>query len=121
MTHSVPCRPGRQPAAPGGTGGRRAHASSTASSTPHTLKASRTRRSARPCAGRKRSACRAVTDGEFRRDWWHLDFLAQLDGVTRSDNPGPKFGGTEEQPPIATVTGKVGCSQADHGGALRLS
>src|SRR5262245_48907893 len=24
----------------------------------------------------------AVTDGEFRRDWWHLDFLAQLDGVT---------------------------------------
>ena len=53
----------------------------------------------------------AVTDGEFRRDWWHLDFLAQLDGVTTRVNPGPKFGGTEEQPPIATVTGKVGCSK----------
>jgi 5-methyltetrahydropteroyltriglutamate--homocysteine methyltransferase len=53
----------------------------------------------------------AVTDGEFRRDWWHLDFLAQLDGVTTKENPGPKFGGTEEQPPIATVTGKVGCSK----------
>ena len=53
----------------------------------------------------------AVTDGEFRRDWWHLDFLAQLDGVTTRENPGPKFGGTEEQPPIATVTGKVGCSK----------
>jgi 5-methyltetrahydropteroyltriglutamate--homocysteine methyltransferase len=25
---------------------------------------------------------RAVTDGEFRRDWWHLDFLGQLGGVT---------------------------------------
>ncbi|MEX2198265.1 MAG: 5-methyltetrahydropteroyltriglutamate--homocysteine S-methyltransferase [Burkholderiales bacterium] len=50
----------------------------------------------------------AVTDGEFRRDWWHLDFLSQLDGVTTRDNPGPKFGGTEEQPPIATVTGTVG-------------
>ncbi len=53
----------------------------------------------------------AVTDGEFRRDWWHLDFLAQLDGVKTIANPGPKFGGTEEQPPIATVTGKVGCSK----------
>ena len=53
----------------------------------------------------------AVTDGEFRRDWWHLDFLAQLDGVTTRANPGPKFGGTEEQPPIATVTAKVGCSK----------
>jgi len=53
----------------------------------------------------------AVTDGEFRRDWWHLDFLAQLDGVTTKENPGPKFGGTEEQPPIATVTGKIGCSK----------
>ena len=53
----------------------------------------------------------AVTDGEFRRDWWHLDFLAQLEGVTTRENPGPKFGGTEEQPPIATVTGKIGCSR----------
>jgi 5-methyltetrahydropteroyltriglutamate--homocysteine methyltransferase len=49
----------------------------------------------------------AVTDGEFRRAWWHLDFLEQLEGVTLRENPGPKFGGTAEQPPIATVTGKV--------------
>src|SRR6266850_2788833 len=59
----------------------------------------------------------AVTDGEFRRDWWHLDFMVQLDGVTVTANPGPKFGGTEEQPPIPSVTGKVGCSKpimADH-------
>jgi 5-methyltetrahydropteroyltriglutamate--homocysteine methyltransferase len=52
----------------------------------------------------------AITDGEFRRDWWHLDFLTQLDGVTAVVNPGPRFGGTEEQPPIAAVTGKIGCS-----------
>jgi 5-methyltetrahydropteroyltriglutamate--homocysteine methyltransferase len=49
----------------------------------------------------------SVTDGEFSRDWWHLDFLTQLEGVTARQNPGPKFGGTEEQPPIPTVTGKV--------------
>jgi 5-methyltetrahydropteroyltriglutamate--homocysteine methyltransferase len=49
----------------------------------------------------------SVTDGELRRDWWHLDFLTQLDGVVAKANPGPKFGGTEEQPPIPHVTGKV--------------
>jgi 5-methyltetrahydropteroyltriglutamate--homocysteine methyltransferase len=51
-----------------------------------------------------------ITDGEFRRDWWHLDFLARLEGVTLQKNPGPKFGGTEEQPPIPTVTGKIRCA-----------
>jgi 5-methyltetrahydropteroyltriglutamate--homocysteine methyltransferase len=60
-----------------------------------------------------------ITDGEFRRDWWHLDFLSMLDGVTLKDNPGPKFqiAGQGEQPPIATVTGRIACSQpvmADH-------
>src|SRR5215510_11395739 len=24
----------------------------------------------------------AVTDGEFRRDWWHIDFISNFDGVT---------------------------------------
>jgi len=56
----------------------------------------------------------SITDGELRRDWWHLDFLAQLDGVTQRENPGPKFQTGEhggEQPPIATVTGRIGCSR----------
>jgi len=55
----------------------------------------------------------AVTDGEFRRDWWHLDFLGQLDGVTLTQNAGQKFqiAGQSEQPPIASVTGRVGCSR----------
>jgi len=49
----------------------------------------------------------SITDGEFSREWWHLDFLSQLEGVTLRENPGPKFGGTEEQPPVPTVTGKL--------------
>jgi 5-methyltetrahydropteroyltriglutamate--homocysteine methyltransferase len=56
----------------------------------------------------------SITDGEFRRDWWHLDFLAQLDGVTLKENPGPKFQTGEhggEQPPIATVTGCRRCGR----------
>jgi 5-methyltetrahydropteroyltriglutamate--homocysteine methyltransferase len=48
-----------------------------------------------------------ITDGEFSRDWWHLDFLSRLEGVKLRENPGPRFGGTEEQPPIPTVTGKL--------------
>jgi 5-methyltetrahydropteroyltriglutamate--homocysteine methyltransferase len=52
-----------------------------------------------------------VTDGEFRRDWWHLDFLVQLDGVIKVVNEGPAFGGSDEQPPIAKVVGKVACSR----------
>lgn len=55
----------------------------------------------------------SITDGEFRRDWWHLDFLGRLDGVTLKHNEGPRFKieGQSEQPPIASVTGPVGCSQ----------
>ncbi len=61
----------------------------------------------------------SVTDGEFRRDWWHLDFLSQLDGVTlvRNEGPGFRFAGRSEQPPIASVTGRVACARpimADH-------
>jgi len=41
----------------------------------------------------------SITDGEFSRQWWHLDFLSRLEGVTLRENQGPKFGGTEEQPP----------------------
>jgi len=55
----------------------------------------------------------AVTDGEFRRDWWHLDFLSRLDSVTLKHNEGEKFkiAGQSEQPPIPTVTGRIGCSR----------
>lgn len=56
---------------------------------------------------------KSLTDGELRRDWWHLDFLGQLDGVTLAANEGPRFlvAGEGEQPPIATVTGRVACTR----------
>lgn len=49
----------------------------------------------------------SITDGELRRDFWHLDFMKQLDGVTLEPLAGPKFTHLEEQPKIATITGKV--------------
>ena len=51
----------------------------------------------------------AITDGEFRRTYFHIDFLKQLDGV-QSDDPTIiiKPDGSEElAPPVMRVTGKV--------------
>ena len=64
----------------------------------------------------------AISDGEYRRDYWHLDFMAELDGVELQGNAGVKFTGVDEQPRIASVTGRVGCSRpimADHFAFLR--
>ena len=51
---------------------------------------------------------RAVTDGEFRRDWWHLDFLNGFEGIglAQRERP-PNFQGEGESPPIPVVVGKV--------------
>lgn len=51
----------------------------------------------------------SVSDGELRREYWHIDFLKQLQGVAIRAMEGPRFEGSEEQPPVATVVGKVGC------------
>lgn len=40
----------------------------------------------------KEAGLRAVTDGEFRRRWWHLDFLAGLNGITVYDFETAGFG-----------------------------
>src|SRR5260221_11217458 len=61
-------------------------------------------------AGQEKAGMQAVTDGEFRRDWWHIDFLAGFDGVTLSSGDAygdAKFKGTDEQPPFMLVTGKI--------------
>jgi 5-methyltetrahydropteroyltriglutamate--homocysteine methyltransferase len=51
---------------------------------------------------------RAVTDGEFRRDWWHLDFLSGFAGIGLAQRERPAdFSGEGESPPIPTVVGKV--------------
>ncbi len=52
---------------------------------------------------------RAVTDGELRRDFWHLDFLRRLDGVGTAPIAGMKFQ-AEDVPPMPTVTGTVRCA-----------
>jgi 5-methyltetrahydropteroyltriglutamate--homocysteine methyltransferase len=54
---------------------------------------------------------RSVTDGEFRRTMFHIDFLQKLDGVTVSGGIGAKFhrksGEVDFAPPRISVTGKL--------------
>ncbi|MET3576419.1 5-methyltetrahydropteroyltriglutamate--homocysteine S-methyltransferase [Bhargavaea ullalensis] len=60
----------------------------------------------------KENGIQGVTDGEFRRSWWHLDFLAGLDGIELYQQPEGtrKFQGVEVRPGGIKVTGKVGYS-----------
>jgi 5-methyltetrahydropteroyltriglutamate--homocysteine methyltransferase len=53
---------------------------------------------------------RSITDGEFRREWFHLDFLQQLGGITiegmiRSTSDSEDT--VHQAPPRITVTGKL--------------
>jgi 5-methyltetrahydropteroyltriglutamate--homocysteine methyltransferase len=51
----------------------------------------------------------AVTDGEFRRSWWHLDFLWGLDGVEKHVmDAGVAFAAVTTRNEGAQVVGKLG-------------
>src|ERR1700732_4023346 len=53
----------------------------------------------------------SVTDGEFRRSWWHLDFLWGLDGIERyTMDQGIAFSGLQTRAEGARVVGKLGFS-----------
>src|SRR5215208_1075432 len=58
---------------------------------------------------------RAVTDGEFRRSWWHFDFYKGLDGVEMySTGAGIKFAGVETKAESVRVVDRVGFSRHPH-------
>lgn len=54
---------------------------------------------------------KSITDGEFRRDYFHLDFLKELEGVTVTGgieaNPNAKVADDGFTPPKLSVTGKL--------------
>jgi methionine synthase II (cobalamin-independent) len=53
----------------------------------------------------------SITDGEFRRSWWHLDFLWGLDGVEKHVmDQGIAFAGVTTRNEGIKVTGKIGFS-----------
>jgi len=51
----------------------------------------------------------SITDGEYRRDWWHIDFLRGFDGVETIAGRtfGVQFQGADEQPPLMKVRARI--------------
>jgi 5-methyltetrahydropteroyltriglutamate--homocysteine methyltransferase len=57
----------------------------------------------------------AITDGEFRRSWWHYDFLGALDGVKLVDvNQGIQFTGVQTKAEAPHVMSKLGSKHHPH-------
>ena len=51
---------------------------------------------------------KGVTDGEFRRAYWHLDFFWGLNGIEHvQGEKGYPFKGIETKPDTAKVSGKI--------------
>ena len=57
----------------------------------------------------KEVGLQAVTDGEFRRRYWHLDFLADLDGVEeiKADHWSVHFKGHQPKAATLKITDKI--------------
>ena len=54
----------------------------------------------------------AVTDGEFRRSWWHLDFLAGFEGLERCAlDEGVAFADRPTRAEGIRVSGQIRCSE----------
>ena len=54
----------------------------------------------------------SITDGEFRRSWWHLDFLWGLDGVDKHVmDSGVAFAGVNTRNEGVKIAGKIGFSR----------
>ena len=73
------------------------------------LKAVEDREIARVIGKQEEVGLQSVTDGEFRRSWWHLDFLWGLDGIERHVmNTGVAFAAVTTRNEGVKVTGRIG-------------
>jgi 5-methyltetrahydropteroyltriglutamate--homocysteine methyltransferase len=72
------------------------------------LKAVEDREIERVIKKQEESGLQAITDGEFRRSWWHLDFLWGLKGAEKFvPNTGVAFSGMNTRSEGVQVTGKL--------------
>jgi 5-methyltetrahydropteroyltriglutamate--homocysteine methyltransferase len=79
--------------------------------TPAQLKAIEDREIERVIKRQEDVGLQSITDGEFRRSWWHLDFLWGLDGIEKHVmDTGVAFAAVTTRNEGLKVTGKVGFS-----------
>ncbi|MDW6091676.1 5-methyltetrahydropteroyltriglutamate--homocysteine S-methyltransferase [Vibrio rhizosphaerae] len=63
-------------------------------------------------ARQKAAGLQVITDGEFRRSWWHLDFMWGINGVEKSEiEQGYLFAQIETRPESIRLTGKISGEQ----------
>jgi len=56
----------------------------------------------------KAAGLQVITDGEFRRSWWHLDFMWGLNGVEKVEiEQGYQFASVETRAESARLSGKI--------------
>ena len=58
----------------------------------------------------KEAGLKFITDGEFRRSWWHYDFFWGLNGIekyTLAENERIKFHGEVLRPDSVKIVGKI--------------
>jgi 5-methyltetrahydropteroyltriglutamate--homocysteine methyltransferase len=73
------------------------------------LKAIEDREIARIIKKQEETGLQSITDGEFRRSWWHLDFLWGLDGVEKHVmDTGIAFAAVTTRNEGVKVTGRLG-------------
>src|SRR5215471_10631687 len=79
--------------------------------TPAQLKEIEDREIERVIKKQEEAGLQAITDGEFRRSWWHLDFLWGLDGAEKNVmDSGIAFAAVTTRNEGVKVTGKLGFS-----------
>jgi 5-methyltetrahydropteroyltriglutamate--homocysteine methyltransferase len=79
--------------------------------TPAELKAVEDREIEKIIKKQEEIGLKLATDGEFRRSWWHFDFLGMLDGVELYESDqGIQFRGVQTKAQSLRIVGKVGFS-----------
>jgi 5-methyltetrahydropteroyltriglutamate--homocysteine methyltransferase len=75
------------------------------------LKAVEDREIERAIRKQEEAGLQSITDGEFRRSWWHLDFLWGLKGIEKlALTSGVPFAGVQTRQEGMQVTGRIGAN-----------
>jgi 5-methyltetrahydropteroyltriglutamate--homocysteine methyltransferase len=77
--------------------------------TPEQLRSVEDREIENVIAKQENVGLQSATDGEFRRSWWHFDFLAKLEGckLVQAEH-GIQFSGVQTKADAVAIVGKVG-------------